>query len=270
MKKLIRRIVIVMMKIWHEDRKERRRRADSEKTQSLHNQMRRSTSIVNAWEWEKLPDRLRDRIRKGLPAWLQESAESADTELPQCIANVRAVGVAVTPEDERNLYKVAMAYSRGHDKIPFAKMLHGNPLPLNAILELLRQSQEYSKWFRHSENMKVVAPLLQEIDTEDAEAVNAFLSTIASEGRYQQLKIAYACLRREVSTQLVRTCLHAHWNKDHIHFGDLKEMCILLQDWTLAEKLLNQMLKYHDPDTRALAGELAINLYLHAHEAQPA
>jgi hypothetical protein len=253
--------------------KARRKTKDQEKTQTIHDAMRRNTGIQNNWDWQHLPFRLREKIKKGLPAWLQERAETSDHELSFAIANVRDAGVEVTEAEKMRLCEVALRKAYDAHKPIFAKMIYGDPLPFGVVLSILEGVSEYQgMWGMPTDsNSKIMGAFLDEIDIKDEGQVDSFLDTIAGNGQCHNLCAACKILKRKLPEACLRKCLHAHWELENKSLSDLKHMCVWLQDWELAEVLLRQMVEHHleDKNTRELAAELALELFL-AHEEQPA
>ncbi len=261
MKRLIRKIVIAMMKIWHENKTERRRRENEQTLQELRHAFFRDGG-VNREYVRRVPARLQFCIPGQLRVWLEEKATCADPDLLIGIRNARACGIEISPNEVTSLMKLAASKSGIIRRAVFLKQLHGDPLPLETVLQLVREAKEgQPSFFDCRPNETTIEELLELIDNDNAEQTDAFVWALAEEGQFKLMVIACRLLDKVQTTELVRQCFDAHIGKSRVYFGDLAEMAILLDDCGAAQRLISMIGNRTGNGLQEIAGRLALFIF---------
>ncbi len=232
---LLRPIIVMCMQYWIEDRAARRKEEDADRIKGFQRELR--SKYFRKQSWEDMPQRLRGRILRSIPMLLEEAADKGDCDLPRLVNNARQCTLEIPPEEVSRLLELAMYKAGGAHQITLAKWLHGDPLPLDVLLDLAKKTGEDRGW--PTIDGKEIDCILEEVRATYPEALPQLLQVIAQQGRYNQLR--RACTLTEMNTiptPLLHTCMRAQFSGERHFPAEIANMCIALQDWEFAEELL--------------------------------
>ncbi len=258
--RVFRPIVAAWMKVWIDTRAERRKRLDEKRIHQFFEEFARASYCPA--QWERVPQRLKWRIQKRIADWIRERAEWGWQDLPLFIQNARICGMEMAAEEVERMYRRIMTNDTSsiETRLHFARLLHGAPLPLDAVLEILKGHGEWRilGCLYQTGNLE---PLLDAIDRNDPTSREMFLETIAAHGRFRQLKEVYELLDEPICPERLRQCFDAHLEHGRGYPHDVATMCIWLKDWDKARALIDTWSKSRDQHLHGLAAQLALALH---------
>lgn len=258
----VKRFVAWCMKIWIEDRSERRKEADKERERTVLDALPHGSAESRL---SAMPQRQRISMPIRIRRWLEERAKSGYSDIPLCAANVRKCGIVITPEEERTLIGVALEKTNGIEaKLTLLRALHGERIPLPILLNLAKQSRESTGGWMSGPDADYIKYIVKELDTKNPQAVDALATMLAEEGRQLSLTTMYRLFGKHVPVGYYQRCFQTllgvkNPTEPKYHYATVARMCINLADWETGTTLISTWDGIDD--ATPFAGQIALAMH---------